>query len=209
MQHLLKHYQRDRSSFEERGAFPRQASVLLALTDHPTEPDIVLTKRASHLSQHAGEVSFPGGKWEEQDQSLIETALRETHEEIGIAPELVQVLNVEPFALNRNGMRVTPFVGVVPHELSFTPCPEEIDAVFRVPVQFFMGDPRYRTDLYVLAGKELWSPAYKFENFDIWGLTSRILVGFLNRALHANIPKESNAPIRVRPKLPASDMIPD
>lgn len=207
MLQLLKTYQSERASFEATGVFPNQAAVLVAITDHPSEPELILTKRASHLSQHGGEVSFVGGKWEQGDVSLIETALRESQEEIGLSPSEVEVLNVEPYALSRNGMKVTPYVGLIPHQTIFTPCPDEIESVFRVPLRYFFADPRYRTDLYVLDGKELWSPAYQFEGYEIWGLTARILIRFLNRALHADIQKESGAPVRIRPRESSSEAI--
>ena len=65
---------------EEQGLYPSQAAVLIALTDDPCDPEIILTQRAKHLSSHSGEVSFPGGKWDREDKSLLHTALRETEE---------------------------------------------------------------------------------------------------------------------------------
>ncbi|RYZ32398.1 MAG: CoA pyrophosphatase [Sphingobacteriales bacterium] len=75
------------------GAFPKQAAVMVLMTEE-VSPKIIFTLRSKHLNQHAGEVCFPGGKWEPQDHSLLTTALRETHEEIGVSPGIIDVLSV-------------------------------------------------------------------------------------------------------------------
>ncbi len=181
---------------EELDDFPNQAAVLIALTAKASDPEILLTKRAEHLSTHSGEVSLPGGKWEYGDKSLLQTALRETEEEIGIQPSSVEVLAALQPRRTRYDIKVTPFVGIVPEDVVLTPNPGELDVVFRVPVSFFLADQRIRTDLYRRPELEFWAPAYDFEGFEIWGLTAGILVSFFNQVFEAGIGKESSAPVR-------------
>ena len=182
---------------EEPGPFANQAAVLIALTDNDSDPQIVLTKRAQHLSTHSGEVSFPGGKWDPEDGHLLRTALRESHEEIGLSPDLVEVLAPLKARRTGRGVRVTPFVGIVPEDVQLTPNPAELDAVFRVPVSFFLADQRVRTDLYRYPDREFWAPAYHFEGFEIWGFTAGVLVALLNQVYQAGIQVDNPAPVRI------------
>jgi len=187
-----------RTSFEQLGKFPNQAAVLIPITNHPQHPDIILTKRAEHLSTHSGEVSFPGGKWETDDNSLIETALRESQEEINLSPNVVDVINCQPQHVSLWGIQVTPFVGIIPHDVELVPDKSELDAVFRVPLEFLIADNRTRTEVYYRRDREWWSPVYHFDNFKIWGLTARILVDFLNAAWDANINRQHDSAPELR-----------
>jgi 8-oxo-dGTP pyrophosphatase MutT (NUDIX family) len=90
------------------------AAVLLAVTDDVCNPQVILTRRAQHLPTHQGQIAFPGGKAETEDQDLVATALREAHEEVGLLPEQVKVVGQLGQVLSRQGFVVTPVVGVVP-----------------------------------------------------------------------------------------------
>lgn len=171
--------------------------MLLAITDS-SQPEIILTRRARHLSSHSGEVSFPGGKWDETDRSLAMTALRESEEEIGLPPSAVEVINVQSPHYSKHGIKVTPYVGIVPPDIPLQPNPHELDAIFSVPVEFFLEDRRTQTDVFINRGQEWWAPVYHYEGFKIWGLTARVLVEFLNRALDAGIERENEAPVARR-----------
>ncbi|MCV6625617.1 MAG: CoA pyrophosphatase [Cellvibrionaceae bacterium] len=183
---------------QESGKTSRQAAVLLAVTDHPVEPEIVLTRRAEHMNSHSGQVAFPGGKWEAQDRSLMETALRESHEEIGLHPQKVEILASLPAAYTRMGIHVTPFVGVVPHNIELEPNYDELDAIFSVPVSYFLGeDSRTRTDVFNGDKGRYWAPVWHYEGYKIWGFTAGVLTAFLNDTLGAGITEESAAPVKV------------
>lgn len=194
IEHLRDNFRVPRSGLERPGEFPNEAAVLVPVTDHPQEPEIVLTKRADHLSSHGGEVSFPGGKWEASDSSLVETALRESEEEIGLNPALVDVINVQPQFESLWGVKVTPYLGIIPHNIELKANPDELHSVFRVPLEFFLEDRRTETDLYYSGGLEHWAPVYHHQGYKIWGLTARILVAFLNSAWSAGIEREHVAP---------------
>lgn len=182
---------------ETSGPYTNQAAVLVALTNESDDPNILLTKRAEHLSSHSGEVSFPGGKWEDNDENLLITALRESEEEIGLNPDSVEMLASLKPRLTRGGMKVTPFVGIVPSDIELIPNPGELDAIFRVPISFFLADQRIRTDLYQFGDREFWAPAYHFDGFEIWGFTAKVLVSLLNQVFQAGINLENPAPLKV------------
>lgn len=194
IQRLRHPYGVAREQLETPGDYPNEAGILLAVTDHPENPEIVLTRRADHLTSHGGEVSFPGGKWEPEDHSLLHTALRESEEEVKLPPARVEVLNVQPPMLSRWGIKVTPYVGIIPHDCPLEANPDELAAVFRVPVQYFLDDRRTHTDVYFREDHKWWAPVYHYEGYKIWGLTSRILVDFVNTAWDAGITRESQAP---------------
>lgn len=175
---------------------PRQAAVLIALT-REEEPQVLLTLRSANMTRHSGEVSFPGGWWEPGDETLADTALREAHEEVGLAPSSVQVLGSWRSRYARGGIRVQPVVGLIEPGLSLTPNPGELDAVFTVPVSFFLADNRLRTDVFERDGREQWAPAYQFDEYEIWGFTAGVLVDLLNKTLDAGIVKaHPSAPVR-------------
>lgn len=174
----------------------KPAAVLIALTNTPENPSVVLTRRSQHLNSHRGEVSLPGGKWDREDGSLRTTALREAHEEIGLEPGFVEVLGALPVLQTWQGVEVAPFVGVVPEGLVLTPNLDELDAIFQVPVQFFIDDRRVRTDIFERNLGHVWSPAYEFEGFEIWGFTARLLTNFISNAFDIEIGRDNPAPVK-------------
>jgi 8-oxo-dGTP pyrophosphatase MutT (NUDIX family) len=117
----------------------REASVLLAVVPRP-EPTLLFTLRSTELPVHAGQVAFPGGKREANDEHAVATALREAHEEIGLSPGVVDVLGTLPPYVTATGFCVTPVVGLVPVDVCLAPDPGEVAQVFEVPLHFLM-DP--------------------------------------------------------------------
>lgn len=161
----------DLHSFD--GAFPQQAAVMVLITDS-ISPEIIFTLRAKHLNQHAGEVCFPGGKWELQDNSLLATALRETHEEIGLSANVIDVLGALPARATRSGANVQPFVGKVPAECRFTLNHHELEELFTVPLSAFQQGLQVRTDVFERNGQRFRIPAYVYQGFEIWGFTAGV-----------------------------------
>lgn len=161
----------DLGSFE--GAFPQQAAVMVLITDS-IAPEIIFTLRAKHLNQHAGEVCFPGGKWELHDSSLLITALRETHEEIGLSPQMIDVLGALPARATRAGARVQPFVGKIPAGCRFTLNHHELEELFSVPLSAFQQGLQVRTDVFERNGQRFRIPAYVYQGFEIWGFTAGV-----------------------------------
>ncbi len=181
---------------EVEGSFEREAAVLIAITRDADSPEVILTRRADHLSAHSGEVAFPGGKWEVDDKSLLHTALRETEEEIGLPAHKVQVLGALQPHYSKGMVKVTPFVGLVEPGIELIPNPDELDSIFRVPLEFLIRDKRLRTDVFGKHDNRFWAPAYMYQGFEIWGFTARVLKTFLGRVLQVNLVMDSVAPVR-------------
>lgn len=163
-----------------------QAAVLLALT-READPQIILTKRAEHLKNHRGEVALPGGMIDDADETVFATALRESHEEIALHPDQVEILGHLDAMVTRFGVKVTPVVGLVAADVVLEPNPDELDSVFLVPLSFFLRDERLRTDRGTVNGHSVAVPCWEWEGYHIWGVTAIILVNFMNRVLGKSI----------------------
>ncbi|WP_458527339.1 CoA pyrophosphatase [Onishia taeanensis] len=137
-----------------------RAAVLLPIVDRP-EPTLLFTRRADHLKQHGGQVAFPGGKWEHGDDDLLDTALREAEEEIALPPDRVQLLGRLSDVISLHGIRVTPYVGLIPADLPLVPEPGELDAIFEVPLSHFLNDKRTHTDVIRVDGRDYYVPSYR------------------------------------------------
>lgn len=197
---MLKTIRTKLAGFEPR-MFPSdqpQASVLIALTDQVSDPEVILTKRASRLSTHSGEIAFPGGKHDDTDPDLLFTALREAEEEVGLPPEQVEIIGPLGQVMSKHGLKVTPWVGIVPKDVPLIPNPDELDEVFTVPLSFFMQEHRYCFDEIRFRGKTLYVPAWDFNGHIIWGLTAYMLVELLNEGLDANIPMKPRPEHKIR-----------
>jgi len=156
----------------------KPAAVLLLVVNHPLDPTVVFTQRTPDLADHAGQISFPGGRTHPEDGTPERTALREAEEEIGIAPREVQVLGRLPEYRTGTGFKVTPIVGWAEPPLDYRPDPHEVEAVFEVPLAFLL-DPsnhRYESAFFKGVMRKYWALPYG-ERF-IWGATAAMLVMF-------------------------------
>lgn len=160
---------------------PAQAAVLIAITDE-SDPKVLLTRRSLYLSNHAGEVSFPGGKRDPQDTSNIVVALREAYEETALNPFDVQLIGDLPMQKARNGMLVKPVVGLIPPEVELTPQPAEIDRIFFASLSSLMNAPPIPYEVRY-AHQSLYFPSMRVENEIVWGLTARMLVSLFQYGL--------------------------
>ena len=176
-----------------------EAAVLVPIT-RSDDPQLVLTLRASHLSTHGGEVAFPGGRRDPGDHDLLRTALRESEEEIGLPPDLVEVVGPLSPLVSRFGIKVTPYVGVVPDFVEYQPNDAEIAAVFSVPLAFFREDPREVTHRIDYQGRSWYVPSYQYNDYKIWGLTAIMVVELVNLLYDADIrlDREPASYIRLR-----------
>ena len=166
-----------------------EAAVLMPFTDQP-EPELILTVRTNHMPTHGGEVAFPGGKRDIRDPDLLATALRESEEEVGIRPDQVTVLGELSSLPSRFGMKVTPFVGVVPPDIQLVGDPGEIAKIFRVPLSFFLEQTPDLSDPFDFYGKRMCIPSYYYQGNRIWGLTEFMICDLVNHVFDAGVEFE-------------------
>ena len=152
------------------------AAVLVPIVDHPSGLTVIFTKRTSHLKAHSGQVSFPGGRAEPHDPTPESTALREAHEEIGLAMERVEVLARLPEYHTRTGFCVTPVVGLVTPPVELIPDPREVEEVFEVPLAHLLDPANHLRETRELQGRTVGYYVMRYGGRTIWGATAGMLV---------------------------------
>lgn len=154
----------------------RPAAVLVPLIDHADGMSVLLTQRTPHLSAHAGQISFPGGRIEESDADAIEAALRETEEEVGLTRDHVRVIGRLDTYVTGTGFEITPVVGIVRVPLALTIDPFEVSEVFEVPLAFVVDPNNHRRTTRDFEQRSRVFFVLPFEGRNIWGATAGILV---------------------------------
>lgn len=167
----------DEQRLRQLSAAPIAASVLVPIVMRDAEPTLLFTQRTAHLSDHAGQVSFPGGRTESSDVSPIDTALRETEEEIGLDRSYIEVIGSLPDYMTGTGYRITPVVGLAQPPFSLHADPHEVAEIFEVPLAFLMNGMHHQrrsVDIPNGFGRRTFY-AMPYERFFIWGATAGIL----------------------------------
>ncbi len=153
--------------------YPQKPAVLVLLYPKNNKTHVLMTKRALHLRSHAGEISFPGGVYEEdKDNNLLATALRETEEEVGAKIEASKVIAELPIVNTRFGFEITPFVSVIPETLEFEPEEEEVAEVLEIPFTSLLASQQRDVGF----GPENDMVMYWFKHHRIWGASAKILL---------------------------------
>ena len=157
------------------GARTTHAAVLVPIVARPDALYLLFTQRTAHLADHAGQISFPGGRVEASDANREETALRETEEEIGVPRGRVAALGRLPDYDIPSGFRITPVVGWIepPFELKLDPF--EVEAVFEAPLEHFLDAGRYERREYRFRDRHRHYVAIPYEGRYIWGATAGML----------------------------------
>jgi len=163
----------------EKPAEARPAAVLMPLWDDGSQVQVVFTKRTEHLPSHAGQVSFPGGMKDPEDRDWRTTALRETHEEVGVPPEQVELITRLDQVVTITGFLVTPYLGLVDPAARFEPNPVEVERMVLVPLTRMLDQASYQTVDMVWEGMPLRQVALYQDGDMIWGATMRIMLNFL------------------------------
>lgn len=152
------------------------AAVLVPIVARPEGLTVLFTQRTAHLNDHAGQVSFPGGRCEADDPSPVHTALRETEEEIGLDPAHVEVLGLLPQYRTGTGFSVTPVVGLVRPPFTLKPDSFEVAEVFETPLAFLLDPANRQRHSMEIAGVLRHYYAMPYQGYFIWGATAGMLV---------------------------------
>jgi 8-oxo-dGTP pyrophosphatase MutT (NUDIX family) len=161
---------------------PRLGGVLLLLYVKNGEFNIVFTKRLEYNGVHSAQMSFPGGKKEARDENLTQTALRETYEEVGVAPEKIEILGrLTELFIPPSNFLITPSVGFATGIDIFTPQQSEVAEIVEIPVSFFLDEKNVnpKTPITLPGNHFVEVPAYIFNEHIIWGATAIVLSEFV------------------------------
>jgi 8-oxo-dGTP pyrophosphatase MutT (NUDIX family) len=153
-----------------------RAAVLVPLVERSEGLTVLLTRRSDHLQDHAGQISFPGGRVEPGDVDALATALREAEEEIGLARALVTPIGRLDTYVTRTGFEVTPVIGLVAPPSSLAPDPFEVAEVFEVPLAFILDPASRQRHSRIYAGKTRYFHVFPWRDYYIWGATAGMLV---------------------------------
>ena len=163
----------------------RSAAVLIAIIEEADGLKVLLTRRAKHLKHHAGQISFPGGKVEEQDANLIETATREFEEEIGISASQLEIVgNLHPYQ-TISGFEVLPIVAFLNPPLATAFDEGEVDEVFYVPLSHCLDQSNHLHVNTQIKGKSYPVTFIPYQDYNIWGATAAMLKDFANHMSQA------------------------
>ena len=172
----------------EETPFPK-AGVLIVLKnfgEYKKDPHIIFTKRSSKLSSHPGEVSFPGGKFEEQDSNLLATAVRESEEEIGIKKLNLEHLGKLPYLISKHNIEVHPFIAALKEDQEFI-ANEEIESIFTVPVSYLKNNQNAHIHEFNRQNHNVRISTWHYNEYVIWGLTAMIAAEFINTCFDGNV----------------------
>lgn len=162
----------------------RQAAVLVPLLVRE-ELHVLLTQRTAHLNDHAGQIAFPGGQVDPEDDGVVAAALREAEEEVGLPPGHVEVVGHLDTYLTRTGFEITPVVGLIHQDFEPALDAFEVAEIFEVPLRFFLTPGSRETHSRIFEGQERHFYVYPYENRYIWGATA----GMLNNLSEVLLPE--------------------
>ncbi|HEY0084683.1 MAG TPA: CoA pyrophosphatase [Allosphingosinicella sp.] len=165
---------------EEAEGMLAPAAVLVAVVDRP-EPTVILTERPKTMRKHPGQISFPGGRIEPEDDGPVAAALREAQEEIGLPPAAVDVIGTADLYRTITGFEVTPVIGVVPPDLPLTPSPGEVADMFEAPLHHLLDPARQETRTVEFQGRQRCYYEIDWQGRRIWGATAAMIVNLTRR----------------------------
>lgn len=154
----------------------KASAVLMLLHQQNTQWQLLFTKRASHLKSHAGQISFPGGRFEDQDIHLMDTAIRETEEEIGLPRQQIEVISQLNEHSTLTGFRIFPNIGLIKELPSLSIDNDEVEEIFSVPLQFLMDAENHQEESAYYQGANHQFYKIIWEDRFIWGATARMIV---------------------------------
>lgn len=172
------------------------SAILFTIIPHKDKPyELVLIHRTNKGLKHRGEMSFPGGKIDSQDNSLMDTALRETEEEIGVPRDKIKILGCLHDFPTMSQYIITPFIGIINKDQELIREEREVQAIVKVPINFFLNKKNFREQTFEIAGKKL--PVFYFnykdkisnKTYTIWGATAYMIVSYIELVYSLKISK--------------------
>ena len=163
------------------------AAVLVPLVLRPKGVSLLLTKRTAHLNDHAGQISFPGGRVDATDENRRATALRETEEEVGIKARHIDLVGNLDIYVTRTGFEVTPVVGLLTPPFKQKADPFEVAEIFEVPLEFFMNRDNHKRHAYDFNGTTRHFYAIPYDDYYIWGATAGMIVNLVDNLSESEI----------------------
>ena len=154
----------------------KPAGVLIPIIDRPEGVSVLLTRRSAELKHHAGQVSFPGGRMEPEDPDIRHTAMRETHEEVGIHPDKVRVIGFLPPMPTITGFAVTPIVGLLGDDLTLNIDRTEVEHAFEVPLKFLLNPQNEQMSVREFDGVKIQLAEFHYSGERIWGATASMII---------------------------------
>ncbi len=177
--------QREKRRVIDLNATP--SAVLIPIFTKDGEDHILFTKRTDVVEHHKGQISFPGGRRDREDETLLHTALRESHEEVGILPYDVDVLgDLDDEKTHVSNFVISPYVGFIPYPYEFVTSPDEVQKVMEVPISVLLDKSNFREEIQTSGEKRYRAYFYSYGEEVIWGATARILHGFIKLVCSAN-----------------------
>lgn len=177
IRHILSQHEKRR--IIDLNAVP--SAVLIPIFEKNGEDHILFTKRTAMVEHHKGQISFPGGRRDIEDETLLQTALRESLEEVGIHPKDVDVLgDLDDEKTYVSNYVISPYVGFIPYPYQFVTSPEEVERLLEVPVSVLLDKSNFRQEIQTSGNKRYRAYFYQYGNEVIWGATSRILKRLIN-----------------------------
>ncbi len=165
----------------ELAAEIRPAAVLVPIVKYTDRLNLILTTRSAHLSSHPGQVAFPGGKVENDDATIIDTALRETEEEVGILRKNIEILGYLDSYQTATGFRILPIVGIIEEGYSYNIDRNEVEDLFEVPLNFLMSPENHKKESLFWRNKDRHFYSMPYEDRNIWGATAGIIRNLYER----------------------------
>lgn len=163
------------------------AAVIVPIFKFQGQWHVLFTKRSSHVTHHKGQICFPGGVKEDHDQLLWHTALRETHEEIGISPQKINKLHELDHHITPTKFKIKPFIVTLNDINELNPNPEEIDRIIIVPLNHLQNSSNIRFEERIFFNQKFNVPFFHYQEEIIWGVTGRILYAsleFVKNTIH-------------------------
>jgi 8-oxo-dGTP pyrophosphatase MutT (NUDIX family) len=160
---------------------PRKSAILIPLIKRDTGCKIIFTRRSFQLRAHSGQIAFPGGRYDDDDENLVQTAIREAHEEIGVEKNAINPIGKGDNYLSGSNFLITPVIAQIDESAKFKPNHQEVDEIFEVPLEYIFNPLNQEIREYIFEGKPRKFYCINYRKYFIWGVTAGIIANLTKR----------------------------